>query len=96
MLTIDEVKHLAKLARLELVDEELTTFQKELSSILDYFEKLKEVDIENIKPTAYALDAKNIFREDEPKEKYDEEMIATMLKQAPEKDGRHVKVKAVL
>jgi len=95
MLTIDEVKHLAKLARLELVDEELTTFQKELSSILDYFEKLKEVDIKNIKPTAYALDAKNIFREDETR-KYDEEMIATMLKQAPEKDGRHVKVKAVL
>ncbi|MBI3458778.1 Asp-tRNA(Asn)/Glu-tRNA(Gln) amidotransferase subunit GatC [Candidatus Azambacteria bacterium] len=96
MLTIDQVKHLAKLARLELAEEELTTFVKELSSILDYFEKLKEIDIENILPTAYALDVKNVFREDQPSQKCDEEMITQMLQQAPGKDGRYVKVKAVL
>ena len=96
MLTIDEVKHLAKLARLELNEGELTTFQKELSSILDYFEQLKEVATDNILPTAHALDVKNVFREDEPRSSCDPESIAAMLEQAPATERGYFKVKSIL
>ena len=95
MLTIDEVKHLAELARLQLADEELSTFQKELSSILDYFEKLKEVETDSILPTAYALENKNVFREDEERG-CDEETINKMIKAMPDKKERYLKVKTII
>lgn len=96
MINLEEIKHLTKLARLEIHDEELASLQKELSSILDYFEQLKEVSTEKTETTAHALNVKNVFREDEPKNLYNEETIANMIKQAPDKENGYVKVKAVL
>lgn len=96
MLNLEEIKHLAKLARLEIHDEELASLQKELSSILDYFKQLKEINTEKIETTAHALDVKNVFREDTPNKLYGEEIIANMIKQAPNKENGYVKVKAVL
>lgn len=96
MLNLEEIKHLAKLARLEIHEEELASFQKELSSILDYFEQLKEISAKNTQITAHALDIKNIFREDETDKICDEKIIANMIKQAPNKKNGYVKVKAVL
>lgn len=96
MLSIDQIKHLAKLARLEIHDEELASFQKELSSVLDYFEQLKKIDLKDTKTTAGFLNIKNIFREDETINRYDEETIANMIKQAPSRENGYVKVKAIL
>jgi len=49
------VQHIAKLARLGLTEKEIGKFQKELSSILDYIEKLKEVDISKVQPTSHSI-----------------------------------------
>jgi len=64
MITKKEVEHIAKLARLGLADEEIKKYQKELSSILDYIEKLKEVDIKGVEPTSHPVKVENVMRED--------------------------------
>lgn len=58
------VKHISLLSRLELKDEEIEVYQDQLSRILDYVEKLNEVNTENIKPTSHVLSLNNVFRED--------------------------------
>jgi len=55
MISKEEVQHIAKLARLGLTEKEIKKFQKELSSILDYIEKLKEVDVSSIEPTSHSI-----------------------------------------
>ena len=69
MITKEEVQHIAKLARLGLTEKEIEKFQKELSSILDYIEKLKEVDISGIEPTSHSILLENIMRNDKESEK---------------------------
>jgi len=69
MISKEEVKHIAKLARLGLTEKEIRKFQEGLSSILDYIEKLKEVDISKVEPTSHSIKVENIMRGDEPKEK---------------------------
>ncbi len=65
MLTIDEVKHIAKLAKLNLTDDEVKMFQKQLSSILDYVKQLDEVDTDNVAPTFQVnKNVKNVFHKD--------------------------------
>ena len=62
----DEVAHVAKLARLKFDDSEVALYQKDLNSILDYFETLKEIDTEKVRPMSHALEVKNVWREDKP------------------------------
>ena len=64
-LTIEEVKHVAHLARLRLSDEELVKLQTDLSHILDYIDMLKEVDVADVPPTAQVTDLANVMRDDE-------------------------------
>ncbi len=61
-----EVSHIARLARLKLTEDEIARFGRQLSSILEYMEKLNEVDTDHVEPTAHALAVHNVFREDEP------------------------------
>ena len=63
-LTPAQVRHIAKLARLKLSDAEVEKFSKELTSILQYIEKLNEVDTSNVEPTAQVTGLTNVFRED--------------------------------
>lgn len=95
-LSKKEVEHIAKLARLGLSDKEKGKYSKELSVILDYFEKLKEVDTEKIEPTSQATGLTNIFREDENPHQVDIEKIKKMLGQAPEREDNFVKTKPIL
>jgi aspartyl-tRNA(Asn)/glutamyl-tRNA(Gln) amidotransferase subunit C len=67
MISKEDVKHIAKLARLGLTEEEIGKFQKDLSSILDYVEKLKEVDVSDIEPASHAIKVQNVMRKDEVK-----------------------------
>ena len=64
---IDEqqVRHVAMLSRLKLSDQEVATFSRELSDILQYVQKLSELDTDNVEPTAHAVPVSNVFREDE-------------------------------
>lgn len=60
-----EIEYIARLARLELNLEEKKEFTNQLNSILDYFQKLSELDTENIEPTAYVISKSNRFNEDQ-------------------------------
>jgi aspartyl-tRNA(Asn)/glutamyl-tRNA(Gln) amidotransferase subunit C len=61
-----DVGYVAKLARLNLSDEETQLFQKQLADVLKYAEKLREVDVSHIEAAAHAVPMFNVFREDEP------------------------------
>lgn len=63
-LTHDEVRHVAELAKLRLSDEEVAEFAGQLSDILDYAERLQEVDTSHVPPTPYPLPLTNVLRED--------------------------------
>ncbi len=63
-LSKNEVKHIAKLARLYISEEELETYREQLGSILEYVEKLQEVDTEGVPELRHAADVENVFRED--------------------------------
>jgi len=65
MLTKEEVKHIAKLARLGLTEKEVEKYQKELSAILDYIGKLKEADVSGVEPTSHSVLLENVTRKDE-------------------------------
>lgn len=69
MLTLEQVRHIAKLARLQLSQDEEVKMQKELSSILDYVTLLQEVDTKKVEPTAQVTGIENSFRKDDVKKK---------------------------
>ena len=64
MLTKEDLEHLAELARIELKEKEEKKLQKDLSSILDYFQELQKVNTENIKPMTGGTDLVSVVRED--------------------------------
>ncbi|MGD9189366.1 MAG: Asp-tRNA(Asn)/Glu-tRNA(Gln) amidotransferase subunit GatC [Desulfobacteraceae bacterium] len=63
-LTVEQVQHVAKLARLELEPQAVETLAGQLATILDYVDKLSEVDTSRIEPTSHAIALTNAFRED--------------------------------
>ena len=89
----EDVKHIAKLSKLDLTVEELEKYTNELSSIVDFANELSNISVEGIKPTAHILDIKNVFRKDEVQPSYDREEI---LKNAPSKDAGCVSVPKVV
>lgn len=91
-----EVEHIAGLARLGLNEKEKEKLSRELSGILDYFEKLKEVDTKNIEPTAQVTGLTNVFREDNNPHETDIEKIKKIIGQAPEREDNFVKTKTIL
>src|SRR3954471_24560050 len=64
----DEVLHVARLARLELTDEEVGRFQEQLSAIIEAISKVSELDLTDVPPTAHPLEIANTWAEDEPHE----------------------------
>ncbi len=93
MLSKEEVKHIAKLARLGLSEKEIIKFQKELSSILDYVEKLKEVDVSKVRATSHAVKVENVTRKDEDRKSGIEKKLVGL---APNKKNGFVKVKSII
>lgn len=91
-LTLDEVRHVARLARLRLSDTEMEEMRQQLSSILDYVGMLQEVDVEGVPPTAQVTDVVNVVRPDEvhPSLPVDEALAG-----APRREGDYFKVKPV-
>jgi aspartyl-tRNA(Asn)/glutamyl-tRNA(Gln) amidotransferase subunit C len=66
MLDRAQVLHVARLARLELTDEEVEVMAAELSKVLDHIEKIRELDLRNVPPTSHVVDVVNALRADEP------------------------------
>ncbi|HMB65665.1 MAG TPA: Asp-tRNA(Asn)/Glu-tRNA(Gln) amidotransferase subunit GatC [Patescibacteria group bacterium] len=90
-----QIKHIAELARLDLTEQELNQYGDQLSEVLSYIDQLKEVDTGEAEPTAQVTDMENILRRDE-KEDWDKAEVNEALEQAPELEGREIKVKRVL
>jgi aspartyl-tRNA(Asn)/glutamyl-tRNA(Gln) amidotransferase subunit C len=66
MLSRDQVQHVARLARLQLDDDELDRMAVELSKVLDHIEKIRELDLEGVRPTSHVVEVVNALRSDEP------------------------------
>ena len=66
MLDREQVLHVARLARLELSEDEVERMAAELSKVLDHIEKISELDLEGVPPTSHVVDVVNAFRADEP------------------------------
>jgi len=81
MISEDQVKHVARLARLSLQAEEAELFTRQLNEILGYIEQLNEVPTHDIEPTSHILDLVNVFRQANVKSPIDTE---TLLANAPE------------
>ncbi len=68
MLERDQVLHVARLARLELADEEVERMRLELSKVLDHIEKIGELDdLDDVAPTSHVVSLENALRADEPR-----------------------------
>lgn len=64
MISLEQVEHVARLARLNLSEEERQRFTEQLNAILAYMEQLNEVPTADVEPTSHVLDLVNVFRED--------------------------------
>ena len=92
-LTENQVRDVAKLARLNCTDQEITTFTRQLSAILDYVAQLEELDTSNVEPLAHCLDVHNVFREDIVRTSLTNDQA---LANAPQRDGEFFAVPKVL
>lgn len=81
MLDREQVLHVARLARVELTDEEVERMAKELSHVLDHIEKIRELDLEGVPPTSHVVDVVNALRADEPQPSLPRDVV---LAAAPE------------
>ena len=92
-ITKKDVEHVAKLARLRLTEEEKEKFGKQLSEILEYVEKLNELDTEKVKPASHVVPLKNVMREDEVKPSLS---VEEALANAPAREGKYFKVPKII
>jgi aspartyl-tRNA(Asn)/glutamyl-tRNA(Gln) amidotransferase subunit C len=88
-ITRDEVLHVARLARLELTDDEVERFTEQLSAILEAVAKVSELDLSDVEPTAHPLDVVNVWAEDEPRPSLP---VDEALANAPDREGGFFKV----
>lgn len=89
MITVKDVEHVAKLARLDLTEDEKEKFTKQLGDVLKYVEMMNEVDTTDVKPMAHAFDFVNVMREDEV---VYEQTKEELMKNAPEEENGFFRV----
>jgi aspartyl-tRNA(Asn)/glutamyl-tRNA(Gln) amidotransferase subunit C len=94
-ITRKDVEYVAKLARLELSEQEKERYAGQLESILGYIDKLNALDTTNVPPTSHVMNLKNVWREDEFKPCPDATREA-LLAIAPEREDDFFKVKKVI
>ena len=81
MIDRDQVLHVARLARLELTDEEIERMAGELSGILEHVDRISELDLEDVEPTSHVIALENVLRPDEPRSSWSRD---EMLERAPD------------
>lgn len=92
-LTQDTVEHIAHLARLEFEGEKKESIKQDLERIIDFMDKLQEVDTENVEPLIFMSDEVNRLRDDVPKKTLTQDQI---LHNAPKKDSDYFRMPKVL
>ena len=89
----EEVLHIARLARIDLTEEEITRYSEQLSDLLEHFEVLQQVNTDNVPPTAQSIDLRSVMRDDVSRPSFDREDI---LANAPNREEDSFRVKPVL
>ncbi len=92
-ITLKEVEHVARLARLELTAEEKERMRAQIDSILSYIDKLNELDTSAVEPTSHVLPMINVFREDEVMPSLSQEEV---LVNAPDRHELFFRVPRIL
>lgn len=92
-IRLENVEHVARLARLELASEEKDRFLGQLNAILNYVDKLNELNTDDVAPTTHVLPIHNVLRDDEVRESL---TIEQVMKNAPEEEEGQFLVPAVL
>jgi aspartyl-tRNA(Asn)/glutamyl-tRNA(Gln) amidotransferase subunit C len=92
-LSIEEVRHIALLARVAMTDEELERMRDEMANILEHFDVLQQVDTEGVEPTAHSADVRSAMRDDEVRPSA---TIEDVLSNAPLCEEDFLRVWAVL
>mgnify|MGYP000049560415 FL=1 len=92
-ISIDQVRHLATLARIKFSSEEIEKMQQELNSILDPIKMLQDVDTQGVPPTSHSGGVISVMREDQVHSSYP---TKDMIANAPLTEGNYVKIKEVL
>ena len=92
-ITQDDVRKIAKLAKLRLTPQEIELYQSQFSKILDSMAELSKLDTKDVPPTTSVLGLSNVLREDIPRPFKDTE---SLLSNAPEREGPYYKVRKVL
>ncbi len=92
-IDLELVSHIGKLSRIELTEDEKRTFADQLGAIIEYFDKLQELDTEDVEPMAHAVELHNVLADDEPGESLSPDAA---LANAPDRDGDHFKVPKVI
>jgi aspartyl-tRNA(Asn)/glutamyl-tRNA(Gln) amidotransferase subunit C len=88
-ITREQVLHVAKLAHLDLTDEEVDRFREQLSAILDAVSKVSELELADVPPTSHPLELVNVWRDDEPRPSLP---IDEAFANAPDRDGDFFRV----
>lgn len=91
-LSLQEVEHIAELARLHLTDEEKQRYRQQLSAILDYFAQLQSLDTTGIPPTSSVLPPRTVLRPDEPRPGLSRDEL---LRNAPEVEDNQFRLPPV-
>ena len=94
-ISIEEVQHIAELARIELSKEEKERFSGELSDVLGYISQLEEVNTKGVEPVSQVTGLVNVLRDD-VKKNSDEETRRTMINNFPDKEDDYIKVKQIM
>lgn len=89
MITIKDVEHVAKLARLELTEDEKALYTKQLGDVLGYVNQMNEVDTSNVEPMTQVVDFVNVMRDDEVHYDYTKDEL---MANAPEEENGFFKV----
>ncbi|MED3647801.1 Asp-tRNA(Asn)/Glu-tRNA(Gln) amidotransferase subunit GatC [Halalkalibacterium halodurans] len=92
-ISMEQVKHVAHLARLAITEEEAKLFTEQLRDIIQFAEQLNELDTEGVEPTSHVLDMKNVLREDKPEKGLP---VEDVLKNAPDHEDGQIRVPSVL
>lgn len=93
MIGDQDVEHVARLARLALTDAEKALMREQLGRILDYIDKLKQLDVEGVEPTSHAVPMLNVMRDDEVEPCLDREQ---MMANAPDRIGELFRVPRII
>jgi len=92
-ISADDVRHVAKLSRLKLSDEQIAHFTEQLQDVMGHIDKLSELNVEHVEPMAHPMDQTDVLGEDEPR---DGLPIEAVLRNAPQQSRPFFRVPKVL